>query len=232
MIKNFYPSTIIALALIVLGICLKSGLDSLHEFRRTVTVKGLAEVEVPADHVIWPMQFNLEGNSLPQLYDQMEITRQKISKFLIDNGISESDISTSAPNVTDEYQNHYSNSRPDYRYTLSSIITVSSSDVQKVKSLIDRQGELLKEGIAIRSGDYATPIRYELNGFKDMKPQMMTEAIDNAKVTATQFALNSNSRLDKIIDADQGQFSIYDRDDNTPNIKRVRVVTTITYSLK
>ena len=38
--------------------------------------------------------------------------------------------------------------------------------------------------------------------------------------------------LDKIMNADQGQFSIEDRDSNTPYIKKVRVVTTVTYSLK
>ncbi|MGN1253923.1 MAG: hypothetical protein ACI4T9_04985, partial [Prevotella sp.] len=61
---------------------------------------------------------------------------------------------------------------------------------------------------------------------------MMTEAIENAQQTAQQFAKNSNSKLNKIVSADQGQFSIEDRDSNTPWIKRVRVVTTVTYSLK
>ena len=50
--------------------------------------------------------------------------------------------------------------------------------------------------------------------------------------TAKQFAKNSNSNINKIVRADQGQFSIDDRDPNTPYIKKVRVVTTITYSLK
>ena len=65
-----------------------------------------------------------------------------------------------------------------------------------------------------------------------MKPQMMQEAISNAEKTAQQFAENSKSTLNKIISADQGQFSIDDRDSNTPYIKKVRVVTTVTYSLK
>ena len=39
-------------------------------------------------------------------------------------------------------------------------------------------------------------------------------------------------KLDKIVSADQGQFSIDNRDENTPYIKKVRVVTTVTYSLK
>ena len=61
---------------------------------------------------------------------------------------------------------------------------------------------------------------------------MMTEAIENAAQTAKQFAKNSNSTLNKIVSANQGEFSIEDRDANTPYIKRVRVVTTVTYSLK
>ena len=65
-----------------------------------------------------------------------------------------------------------------------------------------------------------------------MKLKMMSEAIENAQKTAQQFAENSHSKLNKIISADQGQFSIENRDDNTPYIKKVRVVTTITYALK
>ena len=60
----------------------------------------------------------------------------------------------------------------------------------------------------------------------------MSEAIENAQQTAQQFAKNSQSKLNKIVSADQGQFSIDNRDENTPWIKRVRVVTTVTYSLK
>ena len=61
---------------------------------------------------------------------------------------------------------------------------------------------------------------------------MMQEDIANAETTAQQFAKNSHSKLNKIVSADQGQFSIEDRDINTPYIKKVRVVTTVTYSLK
>ena len=61
---------------------------------------------------------------------------------------------------------------------------------------------------------------------------MMQEAIKNAELTARQFAENSSSELGKITNASQGQFSIDDRDANTPYIKKVRGVITVTYSLK
>mgnify|MGYP000543856592 FL=1 len=51
-------------------------------------------------------------------------------------------------------------------------------------------------------------------------------------VAVTAFAKDSDSELGKIKRAYQGQFSIEDRDANTPYIKRIRVVTTIDYSLE
>jgi hypothetical protein len=64
-----------------------------------------------------------------------------------------------------------------------------------------------------------------------MKPEMMEEAIKNAQKTAEQFANASDAKLGAIQTAGQGQFEIDDRDQNTPYIKKLRVVTTITYGL-
>ena len=66
----------------------------------------------------------------------------------------------------------------------------------------------------------------------DIKPEMIKEATQNARKAAEQFANDSESKLGKIKTANQGQFSISDRDQNTPYIKNVRVVTTIQYMLE
>lgn len=232
MLKNFYPATIIALALVILGLSLKSGIDNFTNKDRRVTVKGLAETEVNADHVTWPLKFNQMGNTLPDIYEKMGQTQNVITTFLTNNGIKKDEITVSAPSVEDLDANQYRDNKMPYRYILTATITVSSDNVDLVRKLIDRQGELLKEGIAVYSNTYDTPVTYDYVSFQEMKPAMMAEAIKNAEATAQQFAENSHSKLNKIVNADQGQFSISDRDNNTPFIKRVRVVTTITYSLK
>ena len=48
---------------------------------------------------------------------------------------------------------------------------------------------------------------------------------------AEKFATDSKSRLGKIKTASQGQFSIEDREQSTPHIKKVRVVSTVEYYL-
>ena len=117
------------------------------------------------------------------------------------------------------------------RYNITSVITVTSDKVDTVRDLISRQGELLKDGIAILS-DYSHSVQYEYQSLNEIKPEMVEEANRNAKTTAEQFATVSDSRLGKIVTASQGQFSIENRDENSPHIKHIRVVTTITYRLK
>ena len=197
-----------------------------------MNVKGLAEQEVEADLVTWPIVSKELGNDLPDLYNKIGSTQGKIKAFLIRQGIQESEVSVNAPQVIDLNAREYGEKNQPYRYIVTSVITVTSKNVKQVRAIIARQGDLLKEGVAIVDGGYENPIKYEFVSFKEMKPKMMQEAIENAEKTAQQFAENNHSKLNKIVSADQGQFSIDDRDSNTPWIKKVRVVTTVTYSLK
>ena len=215
--NRILAAAITAFGIIVLGFALKSGIDNFANKDRKVT---------------WPIQTKEIGNDLPSLYKKINSTNATIKRFLIANGIKESEINVNAPTVIDLSAERYNTQPVPQRYNITSTIIVASSNVKLVRSIIAKQGELLQEGIAIVDGGYENPIKYEYVAFRKMKPKMMEEAIANAEQTAEQFAKNSHSTLNKIVGADQGQFSIDDRDENTPYIKKVRVVTTVTYSLK
>lgn len=225
-------AAILAVSIAFLGLCIKWGIDDFANKDRNVTVKGLAEKEVEADKVTWPIPTKELGNDLPELYQRINTTTAKVKAFLKQHGIKDDEINVNAPVVIDLNADQYSNNKRGFRYNITSTITVTSQNVKLVRSIMAKQGELLKQGVAVLDGGYENRITYEYVGFKKMKPQMMQEAIKNAEATAQEFATNSNSKLNKITKADQGQFSIDDRDANTPYIKKVRVVTTITYSLK
>ncbi len=232
--ERILSSAIVALGIVLLGIFLKAGMDNFTEKDRKVTVKGLAEKEVKADKVTWPIITKEIGDDLPELYDRIAAKQKTIRQFLLSNGIQPGEISAGAPKVIDMNAEQYSGNDKPYRYNVTAVMTVTSTHVDHVRQIIARQGELLKQGVAVVASDYdaSNCLSYQLTSFKKMKPKMMTEAIENAEQTAQQFAQNSHSKLNKIVSADQGQFSIDDRDANTPYIKRVRVVTTVTYSLK
>lgn len=230
--NRIIEAALLAASVVILGLCIRSGINHFADKDRKVTVKGLAEREVGADKVTWPIVSKEIGNSLPDLYNKIGVTQSKIKHFLLANGIKEKEIAVNASSVIDLNAERYGENQKGYRYNITSIITVTSNNVELVRSIIARQGELLKDGVAIVDGEYDNRVTYEYVSFSKMKPKMMEEAINNAEKTAHQFAENSHSKLDKIMNADQGQFSIENRDGNTPYIKKVRVVTTVTYSLK
>ena len=220
-------AAIIAIGLMVMGWCIKCGIDNFAGKDRCVTVKGLAEREVPADKVTWSISTTEMGNDLPELYQRISRQAEKIKSFLVKNGLKEKDITINPPSVNDLEATTWSENRKSYRYTAHTTVTVYTKQVEKVNEIIYKQGDLLQQGVAIESG-YPD---YELASFQELKPEMMEEAIKAAQATAEQFAKASDSSLNGIKVAGQGVFEIEDRDQNTPYIKKIRVVTTLTYAL-
>ena len=223
---------IIAFALIVMGNLIGSGISDVAERNRVVDVKGLAEIEVPANKVTWPISFKETGNDLPQLYERINSTNKAIIDYLKAGGIEDAEISVNPPEVVDLQAEIYGSQNHAYRYNITSVITVTSKNIDQVRALMSQQSSLLKNGIAILKSDYQNQVIYENTDFNNVKPKMIEEATRNARAAAEQFAKDSDSRIGKIMRANQGVFSITDRDENTPYIKRIRVVTSITYELK
>ncbi|EJX09511.1 Uncharacterized conserved protein UCP029033, periplasmic protein, partial [gut metagenome] len=223
---------ILAVGLLLMGVFIQQGLDSFSSNNRVVNVKGLSEMEVPANKVTWPLMYKELGNDLPTLYTNIRQTNEAIVQFLKQKGIDASEISINAPEIIDLKAERYNSNPTPYRYNVTSVITVTSTKVELVRQMISEQSELLKQGIAITGGDYRYNVQYEFTGLNDVKPQMIEEATQNARAAAVKFAKDSDSKLGKIKRANQGQFSISDRDANTPYIKRIRVVTTIDYLLE
>ena len=53
--EKIVPAAIIAISVVIAGLSLRSGIVTFKEMDRKVSVKGLAEREVKADKVTWPL---------------------------------------------------------------------------------------------------------------------------------------------------------------------------------
>lgn len=225
---KFIPSLLIALSIVVLGLCLKSGIDNFTFRDREVTVRGLAERQVMANEVTWPITFNIAGDDLTTIYDNVSRTDSIIVRFLTSSGITRDEISVAPPSTYNAAANQYGSSTFKYKYSLESTVTVTTKKVDKVRELLGRQAELLKEGVAF-SNSY---INYRYTDLNAIKPAMIEEATKNARLAADKFAADSHSKVGKIKTASQGQFTIDDSDSSTPWLKNVRVVSTIVYYIE
>lgn len=232
--KNYYvEATILAVAIVVFGTFVKNSLDRFTDKERVVTVKGLSEREVPADKVIWPLIYKELGNDPADIYQRIEKKNATVMDFLKKHGLTDNEISVNPPQVKDRFADSWSQENILNRYVASSVIIVNSTQVDLVRNIMQKQAELMKIGIALISEDYGdNMVKYEFTGLNEIKPEMVEESTKNARATAEKFAKDSDSELGKIRRATQGQFSITNRDNNTPHIKNVRVVSTIEYYIR
>ena len=225
--EKIIVAAIVAVGLLMLGLCIKGGIDNFTNKDRRVTVKGLAEKEVDADKVTWTMSVQVAGDELKPLFSALNTKMDAIQQFLKEKGIKgKGEVTVNTYDVTDNLANAWGNNVPRYRYTVRRSLKVTSKDTQFISQLRQKVDELIDRDVILDS-DYA---EYEYTQFQQLKPEMMAEAISNAEKTASQFAENSHSTINKIVAAGQGEFSIDEAD--TPYKKKVRVVSTITYSLK
>lgn len=230
--KKNLQGLFIMLGLMSIAVGLPVAIHNYTTAYRNVTVKGLCEKEVVADRAIWPIIFKEGGNDLMELTASVAAKDKKVVKWLLDAGFSKDEISVASPKIEDLRTNSW-NERITYNYVMTSIITVCSDKVETVLKMQKKQIEMLGEGIALGSGNsWENPVEFSYTALNEIKPEMIEQATLNAREAAEKFAKDSGAKVGDILTASQGQFSISDRDSNTPYIKTIRVVTTINYQLK
>ena len=241
--KNMETKQVISCSIVALGIALGGFFPGYFYYNanrdnRTVTVKGLAEMEVSADLAFWKIKFKTTGNDLLALQKKMSSDLSLIQKYLEEQGFKSEEIIIGRINTNDLKTNPYRTGEiGDSRYILDQSITVRSPKVNLVESALSQIGNLVSKGIIFDNQEYSSPVSYLFTGLNGIKPKMLEEATQNAKEAAEQFAKSSESKVGKIKTANQGVFSVLPRE-QIPGVseseqinKVVRVVSTVVYYL-
>lgn len=226
--KNMIQGGAIVLAALVLGIFMVCTVKTLKSYDDTVKVRGLCEKEVPADRVVWRISYNEKDNSLADLRNTIRRNNDIIVKHLRDAGFTEDEIKVGNASYDDRYTWSNNVSQITFRYQANQTVTVFTKNLDLVRKLQQTlETDLVNQNILANS--YAD---YQYLGLNDIKPSMIAESLENARSAADEFAKNSHSKIGKMRTASQGYFEIEDLDENTPQVKKVRVVTTVEYYLK
>jgi hypothetical protein len=222
---------LLALGLAVCGWFVGGGIRYFKDAERYVSVKGLAEREVPANLAIWPIVYTVSGNDLSDLQLRLEADSRKVADYLGAQGFTADDFSVSAPRVADNApQGGIDGRAPRERYQVETTTILRTRRVAEARRAMEQSGALVKEGVrVVRSWEYNT--QYFFTGLDEIKPAMIAEATADARRAAEKFAQDSGARVGGIRRAQQGYFSIEDRDPFSPEQKKIRVVTSIDYLL-
>jgi hypothetical protein len=230
--KLIPASFILALGILFAGYFVGNFFVKAKKFDRSVVVKGLAEKEVLADLAIWPLNFTEASNNLAEIERNIKEKSDLVISFLKEKGFGDDEISRGLPAIMDAWANPYAQQgQSANRYTGSFAITVRTADIPKLKNAMEDITSLIGQGIVLGQSNYWQQVEYLYTALNDIKPAMIEEATKNARQAAEKFAVDSNSKVGKIKTANQGLFTISNRDMNSPHIKKVRVVTTVEFYL-
>lgn len=222
---------LLAVGLVIAALIVGSAIRDFRISDRYVEVKGLAERELPADLAIWPINYQVTANSLDELRDRLEAADESVVAFLKLRGFEDGEISRNPPRITDQWVHSYGDQRPANRFMAESGLTLKSEKVEGTRSALQDASELVGQGVLL-SPNWGQAAQFLFTGLNDIKPEMIAEATADARRAANQFAADSDAAIGPIRSARQGFFSIEERDPSTPEIKVVRVVTTIEYILE
>ncbi|MBQ5975407.1 MAG: SIMPL domain-containing protein [Bacteroidales bacterium] len=226
--KNMIQGVSIVLAAFVLGLMLVCAVRTLKSFDDTVKVRGLCEKEVPADRVVWRIRYSEKDNSLADLRSTVQRNNNIIVSKLREAGFKDDEIKVGNASYDDRYTYANNVSQITFRYQVDQTVTVFTKNLDLVRKLQQTlETDLVNQNILANSW-----ADYQYLGLNDIKPAMIAESLENARAAADEFAKNSHSKIGKMRTASQGYFEVEDLDENTPQVKKVRVVTTVEYYLK
>ncbi|MCI5050929.1 MAG: SIMPL domain-containing protein [Candidatus Pacebacteria bacterium] len=211
---------IITGAILIFGLLLSISAKQFSNQGKYVEVKGLSERIIKADRAIWTMSFEVKSNDSSDLYRQIARQVDGVTAFLTDAGFESSEINTSPAST---YQDTYQNAQ--YRYNARMSLSVYTDKIDLVKETSQQTLSLIEQGIVIND----SYTNYEIADINQYKPEMLQEAIANARLSAEQFAYDSGARVGDIARANQGVFAISEKDPASPEMKKVRLVSTLRY---
>jgi hypothetical protein len=188
-----------------------------------VEVKGLSERIVKADTAIWSMSFEIKSNDIDSLYADIEKNIKTIKAFLAEKGFDATEINVAPVNI---YQDTYKEAA--FRYNSTNQVAVYTKKVDAAKKASNETLMLVKQGVVLNQNS----ISFEFSDLNSIKPEMLAEAIKNARSTADQFAENAASTVGSVTRGNQGVFEIEDKDPGSPEFKKIRLVSTLRFLLK
>ena len=225
---------LLSLGLVGAGWFAAQGMAKLRTADRYVTVKGSAERIVDADLVVWPLAHSVGGNDLADVQRRLDANTATIRTFFAGAGFKPAEIVVSPPRLEDRWAYAYGDNRPPERFRYATTVTLRTNNVATALAVLRRSGELVSRGVMLGTGDdgRASGPQFDYTRLNDIKPALIAEATSNARKSAEQFAKDSGARIGGIRSANQGVVDISDRDQGSPQVKKVRVVTTVEYFLK
>lgn len=230
-ISLIVSALLLSLGLAAAGFFVGDGISNRNTGRRSISVKGLSEKEVPASVATWTLAYSATGNDLNEVNKKLGDSTKAVIAFLKERGFDEKDMAVQPPSILDTSMEERQKDvpPPPQRFSANQSVLLRTSKVDAIKPAAASASNLMMSGVLLSGRSQPN---YIFNQVNEIKPGMIQEATKNARIAADQFARDSQITLGKLRNASQGWFQVEDRDAATPERKTVRIVVDVEYEVK
>lgn len=181
-----------------------------------ITVTGSASCDFESDLVVWRGSFSAYGSTPKRAYQSIKNSAEVIRQYLVDNGISEDELSFSSVSISQRWVTEYNDDGKrtgEYLdgYDLYQTVTVTSADVDKVDAVSRDITKLIESNIEFES--YSP--EYYYTKLDELKLNLIEQATDNAMARMEIIADGTGADLTKLLSASLGVFQITAQNSNS-----------------
>lgn len=231
-----------ALAFGVLGASDRLG-AALRTMRQTntITVKGVAEMDLTSDRGSWTGKVRARATNLPEAYASLERSSDALRSFVISCGVANDLITAGSVSIARVMKRDANGNETNQleAYVLTQSLSVNSTDVRVIRQIANDATALIKKGFEVESGE---PV-FKVSTLEQAKLQLLEQATANAHERAKTLARGSGNSVGKLASASQGVFQILSRGSTSSNDwggeydtsaieKTARVVVTLDYAVE
>ena len=213
--KNSTINVIVAsVAVIILGCVAVNGYKDRNQAQNAVSVTGMASKDFVSDLIVWRGSFSAKAVTLAGGYKKLEADAEAVRKYLMENGLSESDFVFSSVDFYKDYTTTYhpgGGSTTTFNgYVLNQSVEITSKEVDKIEDLSRNVTSLINQGIEFSSD---AP-QYYYTKLSELKLEMIAQASENGQCRAQQIVENAGGKIKDLQSASLGVFQITAQNSN------------------
>lgn len=204
----------VALAMVLLAAALAWGLHTVGDgiARRggdTVSVRGQAIRNVKADRAVWKLSVSQTADTAAAAISGVSDGVNIVLAFLKKNSVADDAVTIGG--VSSYSNKEYIDGNATGRilsYEASREVIIRLNDVDKVAALAADFGEVLARGVNVFTGGP----EYYLESLTELRPELLAEAMADAKVRATTLLAAVDSEVGEVRSVSSGPFQVTARD--------------------
>lgn len=167
----------------------------------TLEVTGSATKTVQSDLAKLRASFSrtVKESQLSDGYSQMKSDEAAVVSFLQSNGFTESEYEISPVSMYEDYD-YNKTEYTETKYNLSQNVSITSTDIQKVKGLSQKTDEIINQGVIYQIN---SP-EYYYTKLPDERINLLPDAVQDAQKRAQMIAESTGRELGTLKEASMG----------------------------